>query len=276
MGETRDRLAGNDTALLPRDATLELHLTLRERQLLRLISTGMTNREMADELGLAEKTVKNYVSGLFCKLGVARRAQAAVVGVRLERSAPRATSGADGMGPSALPGERATVHAVDMQTHSHPPDPDLANTIVVGHDGSHGGESAFELALRLAERLGATLLVVRAWTIDTAPHGTLVSGGYVASFDEASAKVARILERDVADLVTAHPGVTFRFKAKFGQPAAVLIAASPGALMLVVGSRGHGGFSSLLLGSVSEQCTRHAHCPVLVVRPRDPKAGGEP
>jgi nucleotide-binding universal stress UspA family protein/DNA-binding CsgD family transcriptional regulator len=266
-------------ALLPRDASPKLDLTLRERQLLRLISTGMTNREMADELGLAEKTVKNYVSGLFCKLGVARRAQAAVVGARLETEAPRGGIGestvVNPVGPSALPGESGAEHAVGMHAQQISPDPSLANTIVVGHDGSHGGEAAFTLALRLAAGLGATLLIVRAWTIDTAPRGTLVSDGYVASFDEASAKVARLVERDVADLISAEPDVAFRFKAKFGQPAAVLIGASAGALMLVVGSRGHGGFSTLLLGSVSEQCTRHAHCPVLVVRPRDPKAGGE-
>ncbi|WP_411699205.1 helix-turn-helix transcriptional regulator [Conyzicola sp.] len=77
----------------PIAAPPELDLTLRERQLLRLISTGMTNREMADELGLAEKTVKNYVSGLFSKLGVTHRAQAAVVAVRLERTAPRPPAG---------------------------------------------------------------------------------------------------------------------------------------------------------------------------------------
>ena len=68
----------------PVEASPDLDLTLRERQVLRLIATGMTNREIGIELGLAEKTVKNYVSGLFAKLGVARRAQAAVVGARLE------------------------------------------------------------------------------------------------------------------------------------------------------------------------------------------------
>jgi two-component system response regulator DevR len=61
-----------------------LALTIRERQVLHLIAKGMTNREIGDELELAEKTVKNYVSGLFAKLGVARRAQAAVVGALLE------------------------------------------------------------------------------------------------------------------------------------------------------------------------------------------------
>lgn len=55
-------------------------LTLRERQVLELIAQGMTNRQIGDRLGLAEKTVKNYVSGLLTKLGLERRTQAAVYG----------------------------------------------------------------------------------------------------------------------------------------------------------------------------------------------------
>ena len=143
---------------------------------------------------------------------------------------------------------------------------DVSNTIVVGHDGSDDAVAAYEFALNLAERLGSALLVLRAWTIDTAPHGTLVSDGYVSSFDEASGKVAHILENEAAARAAAYPGVAVEFRAKFGQPSAVLIAASAGALMLVVSRRGRGGFVSLVLGSVSEQCVRHAHCPVLVFR----------
>jgi len=70
----------------PVEAAPELNLTLRETQILRLIGTGMTNREMGAELALTEKTVKNYVSGLFAKLGVARRSQAAVMSVEMERN----------------------------------------------------------------------------------------------------------------------------------------------------------------------------------------------
>jgi DNA-binding NarL/FixJ family response regulator len=60
----------------------EVELTLRERQILALIADGMTNRQIGEKLQLAEKTVKNYVSGLLDKLGLERRTQAAVYGVR--------------------------------------------------------------------------------------------------------------------------------------------------------------------------------------------------
>ena len=59
-------------------------LTLRERQVLGLIANGLTNRQIGERLELAEKTVKNYVSGLLAKLGMERRTQAAVYGARLD------------------------------------------------------------------------------------------------------------------------------------------------------------------------------------------------
>ena len=60
-------------------------LSLRERQVLELIADGLTNRQIGEHLGIAEKTVKNYVSGLLAKLGMERRTQAAVYGADLRK-----------------------------------------------------------------------------------------------------------------------------------------------------------------------------------------------
>ena len=68
----------------PQDRRLS-GLTVREREVLTLISDGMTNREIGERLFLAEKTIKNYVSGLLTKLGMQRRTQAAVFGASLAR-----------------------------------------------------------------------------------------------------------------------------------------------------------------------------------------------
>ena len=66
------------------------HLTGQERKILDLLADGKTNRQIADELFLAEKTVKNYVSNLLSKMGMSRRTEAAVYAARLdERRAPR-------------------------------------------------------------------------------------------------------------------------------------------------------------------------------------------
>lgn len=139
-------------------------------------------------------------------------------------------------------------------------------TIVVGHDGSRSSAEAIEFALGLAEKLGVGVVAIRAWTVDTAPHGTLVDHGYVSSFEEVSQKVRDRLVEATREQAAKHPAVDVTYRGVLGNPATVLMTASAGALMLVIGSRGRGGFSSLLLGSVSEQCVRHASCPVLVVR----------
>jgi two-component system response regulator DevR len=73
---TRERLLA--VAAEPVD---DVRLTLREGQVLALITEGLTNRQIGERLGLAEKTVKNYVSGLLDKIGVERRTQAAVYGM---------------------------------------------------------------------------------------------------------------------------------------------------------------------------------------------------
>ncbi|WP_166426790.1 universal stress protein [Labedella populi] len=150
--------------------------------------------------------------------------------------------------------------------------------IVVGHDGSSGAERALKEALEIAEGAGAYVEIVRAWTIDTAPPGTLFAEGTVAPVAEVDDAVRARLEKDVAALVAQHPSVSVVCRATLGHASEVLLDAAETARMLVVGSRGRGGFAALLLGSVSDQCVRHARCPVLVVPPssRGPGRRGRP
>ena len=138
-------------------------------------------------------------------------------------------------------------------------------SIVVGHDGSAQADQALTTALELAQALAASVVIVRAWSIDTAPRGAVFHDGYAASFAEITATVRERLRAETASLVARYPGLRVEFRGVLGQPSGVLVDASAGARMLVVGSRGLGGFAGLLLGSVSEQCVRHASCPVLVV-----------
>jgi nucleotide-binding universal stress UspA family protein len=100
----------------------------------------------------------------------------------------------------------------------------------------------------------------------TAPQPPGWKFGYVPSTDELADAVRAELESDTRRLVARFPGVPVTYRAYHAGPAQALIKASREARMLVVGSRGLGGFREMVLGSVSDQCVRHAHCPVLVAR----------
>ena len=109
-------------------------------------------------------------------------------------------------------------------------------------------------------------MIVRAWSIDTAPRPANWEFGYVSSFAEYSEAVRDALIEDTAAMVRAFPHVSVDYRAVHAGPARSLIEVSREALMLVVGSRGRGNLAGLLLGSVSDQCTRLSICPVLVTR----------
>jgi nucleotide-binding universal stress UspA family protein len=141
-------------------------------------------------------------------------------------------------------------------------------SIVVGHDGSKDSDHALEVAFYFAGKLGVDIVVVRSWSIDTAPHGALYNRGYVSSFDEVTETVRKMLVADTAAIASRHPGVILHVRAALAQPAQLLTELSAPALMLVIGPRGVGGFAGLLLGSVSSHCVQLATCPVLVVPTR--------
>jgi nucleotide-binding universal stress UspA family protein len=138
--------------------------------------------------------------------------------------------------------------------------------IVVGHDGSKGADEALATALRLADDLQVPLTVVQAWSIANAPRPQSWTFGYVPSLDELAEAVRDELVRRTTGLVRMHPTVTVDYRVYNANAAKCLIEASRKARMLVVGSRGLGGFAEMVLGSVSDQCVRDAACPVLVTK----------
>lgn len=140
--------------------------------------------------------------------------------------------------------------------------------VVVGDDGSEGASEAIRYALEEARRRNATLHVVRAWSIMSTSRPAHVPAGFAASLAEyEEATRAEETER-VQRLLGDQTGVPVEIHCVHSPAAQALMAASETADVLVVGSRGVGGFRSLVLGSVAEQCVRHASGPVVVVRRR--------
>jgi len=148
------------------------------------------------------------------------------------------------------------------------PDVDLApaSSIVVGHDGSEAATAALRWALQLASELGAPVTILRAWQIVTAPRPDNWTFGYAPSTDEFAEAVRTELLSDAQSELARFPDVSVTNRVYHANPARSLIIASQDARMLVVGSRGRGGFRELMLGSVSDQCVRYARCPVVVTR----------
>jgi nucleotide-binding universal stress UspA family protein len=140
--------------------------------------------------------------------------------------------------------------------------------IVVGIDGSEGGEAALAFAAREAAVHKARLRVVTAWQTPYAAY----TGGFMPPpdlSDTVKEGAEGIAARAADRAVELEPSVYCEHEAVEGHPAEVLTNESRNASLVVVGSRGHGSFASLLLGSTSHQVVQHAHCPVAIV-PRPP------
>ncbi len=135
--------------------------------------------------------------------------------------------------------------------------------IVVGVDGSEGSKHALEWAARQAGYTGATLEVVIAWEYP-ATYGWVPVPPEDYGLGEYAEKA---LNEEIEAVLGTETTVKVVRRVVQGHPAEALVAASEGAELLVVGSRGYGGFADALLGSVSTYAVHHAHGPVTVVRP---------
>ena len=138
------------------------------------------------------------------------------------------------------------------------------HTIVVGLDGSEGSLSALAFAIDEAKLRGAEIMAVSCWHV---PSVVYEVGWTAAPID--TSEFPKIAERGLTEALeragVADSGVSVSSIVREGQAADVLCDVAAGADLLVVGSRGFGGFRGLMLGSVSQQCAQHAPCPVVII-----------
>jgi nucleotide-binding universal stress UspA family protein len=158
--------------------------------------------------------------------------------------------------------------------------------VVVGVDGSAGAQEALRWALAEGRLRNSRVRVVHAWTfgyigssVEWFPYldGSLNPYTSVGiDLSDLHSAAEQLLERSLAEVGDETEGVEIERLVVQGAAAAILVSAVAPGDLLVVGSRGHGGFVGLLLGSVSQQCVHHAPCPVVVVHaPRPESVAGE-
>jgi nucleotide-binding universal stress UspA family protein len=138
-------------------------------------------------------------------------------------------------------------------------------TVLVGVDGSASSHKALTWAADEAATHGAELIVMNVWEHTLLPPAgsVSVSERYVP---DPSQRTAEDLLKEIKEVLGEDPPVLVQPLVKQGNPAKVLIEQSADAQLLVVGTRGHGGFRGLVLGSVSQHVASYAKCSVAVVR----------
>jgi nucleotide-binding universal stress UspA family protein len=137
--------------------------------------------------------------------------------------------------------------------------------IVVGVDGSPISKIALRWAIDQARLTGATVDAVLAWQYPEGMTG-LSWGTVMVEEPDLGVLAEKELTEAISETAGPDPDVVVNPVVVQGWPAEVLLDAAEGADLLVVGSRGRSGFTSVLLGSVSQNCAHHATCPLLIIR----------
>ena len=157
----------------------------------------------------------------------------------------------------ALPGRRTRAHNMGM-----------SGKIVVGVDGSPQAKRAVSWALEEAGAHGDEVLLVHAWEfpaiLTISYHGPTLP---VFSREEVEKLSQQLLDKAADEARRQAPTLTVSTRLVEGHPGKVLVEAAQGARLLVVGSRGMGGFKGMVMGSVSTSCVHHARCPIVIVPP---------
>ncbi|MGV9299891.1 universal stress protein [Amycolatopsis sp. NPDC003676] len=138
--------------------------------------------------------------------------------------------------------------------------------VVVGVDGGPNSEAAIEAAFEEASFRQVPLVAVHAW-VDVVYDSTDSTARLMPQWETLQPTEERLLAQRLAGWQEKYPDVEVRRKLARDRPRHVLLDESDRAQLLVVGSRGRGGFAGMLLGSTSQAMVHHSSCPVLVVRP---------
>lgn len=255
---------------------LPLHLVHAEPMPLRgpVVTPGAdhSTRESQAVLDEAVERVHSLTPSVEVTTATARGAAAPLI-VDASREASMVVVGARGRGVfgSAMLGSTS----VDVAAHAFAPVVVVRDFptpmpqrpgVVVGADGSAVSDAAVAAAFAEADQRGLPLTVVHTWFLDYPGAATFgVVGDESTRRQVADGEVAVAAEA-VAGWSEKYPDVVVRQHVVNAHPVQSLVDHSQGAELVVVGSRGRGGFTGLLLGSVSQGVLHHAHCPVMVVR----------
>lgn len=202
------------------------------------------------------------------------RGDAAPVLLNESRTAGMVVLGASGHGllGDVILGSTATqtaahAHGPVVVVHGgHNDAPSTNAPVVVGIDGSPVSETALELAFEEASMRGAPLVAVHTWHDNDAAE-MLSPEAFTTELGSVQGIAERLLAERLAGWGEKYPDVVVERVVERARPAHKLVELSKQAQLVVVGSRGRGGFTGLLLGSTSQTLSHHAACPVMIARP---------
>jgi nucleotide-binding universal stress UspA family protein len=168
--------------------------------------------------------------------------------------------------------------AVALVAHGHCPvavirgtgaegTPPSHGPVVVGVDGSPTSEAALATAFEEAAARGTDLLVLHAWAEYPSDIAYASARQYFIDWEDIETRAQEVLAERLAGWQEKYPDVTVRRVVTGGRAAKRLLELAADAQLLVVGSRGRGGFTGMLLGSTSQALIHHTPCPLLIVRP---------
>jgi nucleotide-binding universal stress UspA family protein len=193
--------------------------------------------------------------------------------IELSRDAHLMVLGSRGLG--AFAGRLAGSTAVALVAHGACPvavirdegTPPAKGPVVVGVDGSPASEEAVAIAFDEAAWRGVDLVAVHTWLDFTSDNAYAYARQFVLDWSRIETEELELLAQRLAGWQEKYPEVTVRRVVERDRPLRQLLERAEEAQLLVVGSRGRGGFSSMLLGSTSQALIYHAPCPLIIARP---------